>query len=644
MLGGRRGESVSGACGRPATRRRTAAALVLVLATACSSSDDHDARPEPAPSSTTVRGETNAPVETDWTVYGHDLANTRLSAGETRITTATVGGLEEEWSVDDLVGVTGTPVVADGVAYFGDWTGKVHAVDTGSGTDRWAAQVGGFVVGSPAVDGDAIFVASGKTLFRLDRATGTIGWQVDVNEHDLAQISASPVVVGDVVLQGVASAEVVMAKDEYTFRGSIGAYDVATGAEKWRFYTTAGDATDGPGAGVWSTPAVDVDRGVLYVGSGNAYAEPTGPLADSILAIDIETGALQWSTQFTYPDVFSGANPGGKDADVGASPNLWSVDGHDYVGAGDKGGVYHALDRDTGEIAWETTLTPGSVFGGEIGSGAFVDDRLVVVSNVGDPASNAPTNVAKVFALDPETGDILWEADQFDGLIFGPVSAVPGVAFVGTNTGKLAALDTETGAERWSFQAPAPVGGGASIVDGRVVWGYGFTLFDGPGQGGVLSFTVPDDTTASAARVDASASAGCDATPATPGVSDRTLSFGGEDRNYQLTLPAHYDGRTPLPVVFGLHALTISYEFVPSMVGFDAMQREYDFIGVAPSGRRNGDAPYWFAAPAEPNDDVEFLGALLDELENTLCVDPARVFATGMSNGAQMSSQLACRL
>ncbi len=52
--------------------------------------------------------------------------------------------------------------------------------------------------------------------------------------------------------------------------------------------------------------------------------------------------------------MFSAGNPTGKDADVGASPNLWTSNGRDLVGAGDKAGVYHALDRDTGQVVWET--------------------------------------------------------------------------------------------------------------------------------------------------------------------------------------------------------------------------------------------------------------------------------------------------
>jgi polyvinyl alcohol dehydrogenase (cytochrome) len=436
------------------------------------------------------RGAVANPSRKDWVVYGHDLSNTRLNAHERRINRRTVARLTESWTKNGLVGVSGTPTVNGHVAYFGDWKGTIWAVEAKTGQEVWHTQIGGFVVGAPAIDGKAVYASSGATLYRLDRDTGAVQWKVVTNEHPLAQINASPVVVDGLVLQGVASFEVTIPKSEYTFRGSIGAYDADTGTEVWRLYTTPDDATGGAGVGIWSTPAVDLKRGVLYVGSGNTYAEPTAPLADSILAIDYKTGAVAWSRQFTYPDVFSAGHPAGKDADVGASPNLWRSKGRALVGAGDKAGVYHALDRDTGELVWETMLTPGSFFGGEIGSGALVDGKLVVVSNVGDPATNAPTNVAKVFALDPGSGAILWEAEDFPGQIFAPVGAVRGVAFVGTAAGTLAALDTRTGARLWTHDAPTRTGCGPSFVNGRVLWGYGFTLFSGPGEGGVISFVL----------------------------------------------------------------------------------------------------------------------------------------------------------
>jgi len=437
------------------------------------------------------RGTHAVPGGNDWAFYGHDLSNTRLNAREHRINRKTVARLTQSWAIDGIVGVSGTPAVVDRVAYYGDWRGNVAAVDAKTGDARWSTQIGGFVVGAPAVTADAVYASSGAALYRLDRATGAIVWKAQTNEHPLAQINASPVVVDGLVLQGVASFEVTIPKDQYTFRGTIGAYDAESGAEIWRLFTTPNDATAGAGVGIWSTPAVDRKRGMLYVGSGNTYAEPTAPLADSILAIDYKTGRLAWSRQFTDPDVFSAGNPSGKDADVGASPNLWRSRGRALVGAGDKAGVFHALDRDTGAIVWERTLTPGSVFGGEIGSGALVDGKLVVVSNVGNPSTNFPINVAKVFALDPASGAVVWEAPELPGRIFAPVSAVRGVAFAGTDQGMLLALDTRTGATLWTGNAPARTACGPSIANGRVLWGYGFILFGPVGDGGIVSFIVP---------------------------------------------------------------------------------------------------------------------------------------------------------
>lgn len=420
----------------------------------------------------------------DWPTYGHDLANTRLAKREKKINRRTVARLAESWTTGGLIGVSGTPVVAGGTAYFGDWRGMVRAVEAKTGAELWATPIGGIVVGAPAVSGDAVYASSGTRLRRLDRATGEIEWSVVTNPHGAGQINASPVVVDGLVLQGVASFELTIPMADYSFRGTIGAYDAETGAEVWRFYTTPDDETSGAGVGIWSTPAVDRKRGLLYVGTGNTYEPPSAALGDSIIALDYRTGALRWATQFTHPDVFSAGYPGGKDADVGASPNLWKAKGRALVGAGDKAGVYHALDRDTGEIVWEGPLTPGGLFGGEIGSAAYVDRTLIAVSNDG------AAGVAKAFALDPATGALLWESAPYPGRIFAPVGAVRGVAFIATDAGTMAALDTRTGEELWSHTAPARVGCGPSIVKGRVLWGYGFTLFGPPGDGGVISFVL----------------------------------------------------------------------------------------------------------------------------------------------------------
>jgi polyhydroxybutyrate depolymerase len=139
-------------------------------------------------------------------------------------------------------------------------------------------------------------------------------------------------------------------------------------------------------------------------------------------------------------------------------------------------------------------------------------------------------------------------------------------------------------------------------------------------------------------------SSGCAAPSLPPGTTTRTIRSGGLVRTYELTIPNGYTGRTPLPVIFALHALSVSYLGATALAGFDEMAKRYAYISVAPSGLLDGPTPYWLAEPIAGNYDVHFISDLLDWLEQHLCVNPTRVYSTGQSNGAQMSSALACQL
>lgn len=467
-------------------------ALAALAVAACSGTATNTAGPPGSAGGpgTTVSIGSHADSGTDpgWPEYRHDPANTGF-ANDTKITAGNVAKLNKVWATSGVTGVSGTPAVVDGVVYYGDWTGNMNAVKAATGESIWSTPMeGGWVIGGPAVHDDGVYIGVGKTLFRLDKKTGAIVWKATTNDSSLSQINGSPVLVDGMVLQATAGVQDAVPDPTNSFRGTIGAYDAGTGMELWRFYATPADATAGSGVGIWSTPAVDMSRSLLYIGTGNTSSEPTAPLADALLAIDYKTGKLKWSRQFTPQDVFPKGNPTGKDVDVGASPNLWTSNERDLVGVGDKGGNYHTLDRTTGEVVWQTSLTPGSVFGGVIGSAAFVDGRLVMSSNVG-AANNAPGLTSKIFALDPATGTIQWTSDELQGKVFGPVSAVPGVAFVGTDANTMYAFDTAIGKKVWSFDAPGKIGGGPSIVDGHVYWGYGFILFKGTSDGGVIAFT-----------------------------------------------------------------------------------------------------------------------------------------------------------
>jgi polyvinyl alcohol dehydrogenase (cytochrome) len=61
------------------------------------------------------------------------------------------------------------------------------------------------------------------------------------------------------------------------------------------------------GAGIWSSPTIDEQLGVLYVATGDNYSDPPTSTSDAILAMDLKTGALLWSKQLTENDAFNTA-------------------------------------------------------------------------------------------------------------------------------------------------------------------------------------------------------------------------------------------------------------------------------------------------------------------------------------------------
>jgi polyhydroxybutyrate depolymerase len=161
----------------------------------------------------------------------------------------------------------------------------------------------------------------------------------------------------------------------------------------------------------------------------------------------------------------------------------------------------------------------------------------------------------------------------------------------------------------------------------------------------VWSGSAGAGTRAAASPYRATASAGCRTRiPAAPGVQTESLLSGGAQRVYQTDIPADYTGRKPFALVLGLHPLSVSYAYMPSVVRFATNAPRFHFIGVAPSGLLSGSTPFWDAAPTAQNYDVDFISGLIDHLESTLCINTTEVFSTGISNGAQMSSLLGCRM
>ena len=81
--------------------------------------------------------------------------------------------------------------------------------------------------------------------------------------------------------------------------------------------TATGTKRYGPsGVGVWSAPAVDAARGLIYVGTGNDYTHPATALSDSVLALQMKTGRIEWSRQISPQDVFNAQCARGGDKDI----------------------------------------------------------------------------------------------------------------------------------------------------------------------------------------------------------------------------------------------------------------------------------------------------------------------------------------
>lgn len=140
--------------------------------------------------------------------------------------------------------------------------------------------------------------------------------------------------------------------------------------------------------------------------------------------------------------------------------------------------------------------------------------------------------------------------------------------------------------------------------------------------------------------------------PTATGMHDYTLTTADGERHFTLHLPASYDPARVYPLLFLLHggdgggsgSMTPSGADMLVNTGYGAKAEAEGFIAIAPralGGNWNDGRPDTDAALAGI-DDVAFFDAMITAARSSLHVDPARVFATGMSNGAMMSHRLGC--
>ncbi len=499
--------------------------------------------------------------EGEWSSWGGNLQNTHAGVGRQPINSGNAGLLQQKWVFQTAGDVSATPTVSQGSVYVPDWGGYVYRINAATGKAIWSHKVSeytgnskSFSRNSPAIGsaqivfGDNFVGAQGAVLLSVDKTTGKLLWKTPLDTAFGAIITSSPVIVGSRVYVGVASLQEGLALQPgfvLTFRGSIAALDLGTGRVLWQTYTIPTGYT---GGSVWgSSLVVDERRQSLFATTGNNYTVPesvagciigagTNPTAnvscldptdyiDAVLALDLNTGAIKWvhrlggADTWTVSCITSGTggvpcpDPSGPDYDFGSGPNLiqTQVNGKllEAIGAGQKSGMYWALNPDTGAVLWGTQVGPGGDFGG-IEWGSATDGKRVytAVNNNGNktfllqPEKTQEWNAGSWAALDAATGAMLWQVPatgqnplhpaQSAGAS-GQVTVANGVFYAGSLSGDMVALDAGTGKLLWKFASGGSVISGPSIVDGTLYWGSGYSnLGIGSGNNKLYAFSLPN--------------------------------------------------------------------------------------------------------------------------------------------------------
>ncbi|MFN8037517.1 MAG: PQQ-binding-like beta-propeller repeat protein [Acidimicrobiia bacterium] len=410
----------------------------------------------------------------DWPMWGRTPQRTFAAVCAGGISPATVAKLHESWFFNTNDVVTATPAVVGGVAYVGDWSGRFYAVDVRSGKPRWTFRArtapltyAGQIVSSAAV-ADAggtrtVYFGAAKTLYALRARDGALRWRHRFGTaaaSDPTEIESSPVVVGNTVVVGWD----VHNSDQGQPAGVM-ALDAATGALRWRQVTapTTGAGATGPGCGdVWSSPSVDTERELVFVGTGNCVTSPLGwgTASEALLALDLRTGTRRWSYQ---PH-----SAGRDDLDFAGAPNLFRAAGRDLVGLGNKDANYYAVDRDTGALVWKARATdPGiSHPGGNYSTGGFIGPTAVAGGTVvgGTAVGGSPY----LHAFDTATGATRWQ-QPIAGPTYGATTATNGVVFSGGTDFTLRAYALESGKVLWEQPMKGVVAGGVAVVGDDVI-------------------------------------------------------------------------------------------------------------------------------------------------------------------------------
>jgi alcohol dehydrogenase (cytochrome c) len=462
----------------------------------------------------------------NWLMYSGDYAGRRYSSLD-QINTKSAAALVPKWAYQTMAGgkFETTSLVVDGVLYATGADDRAFALDARSGRPIWQYQRSlppdirpccGRVNRGLAILGDKVFLGTlDAHVIALDAKTGNVVWDVGTSDYSKGySITLAPLVINRLVLIGVSGGE-------YGIRGFIDAYDAATGARKWRFYTIPapgepghetweGDSWKIGGAPAWITGTYDPATNTTFWTTGNPSPSNRGAgragdnlYSNSLLALDPDTGKLKWYFQFTRHDEH--------DYDATQVPVLVDDGGRHLIVQANRNGFFYVVDRSTGKllsattyakVTWSNakdasgvpvereeaspTLTGVPVCPGAIGATNWMSptydpqtklfyvtarEQCDIFSTAPQPyeAGHAfygsayfPNDDAQPFwgavrAIDPATSQVKWELRHLSPSWSGVLSTAGGLVFTGDAEGNFMALDAASGKILWHFQCGASV-------------------------------------------------------------------------------------------------------------------------------------------------------------------------------------------
>ena len=472
----------------------------------------------------------------EWNGWSPTLNNARFqSAAAAKLSAAQVPKLKLKWAFGLPLGGSSSsqPSVVAGRIFVGSDNSTLYSLDAKTGCAYWSyrtkapGRTAPIVVPSHGHEGVkyAVYYTTGdKVVYALDAQTGKLIWQVSIPGEGNGLTGSPAYYDGRLYVPLTASgvtAGFTPNVECCKSRGTVVALDTNDGKIIWRTETipepvekisknSIGTQVWGPGgASVWNSPTIDPKRGLIYVGTGNSYGPRAASTTDSIVALSLKDGSIQWHHQ-EFKDAFMLGCPEtspageicpehlGQDWDFGGgSAILQSLgNGKDIVVAAGKGGVAVGLDPDQkGKLLWRTQLydTTPPTADGLVLFGGTADGKRVYFP------LQQPGGGLK--ALELATGKVDWDA-KVNADKRGQVSAassIAGVVFTGGWDGVLRAVDMN-GNVIWSFNTRQrfdsvngviAIGGsigapGPTIANGMVYVASGYPGFQNGTPGNVI--------------------------------------------------------------------------------------------------------------------------------------------------------------